>query len=394
MRIQETEDRCKRILFVDDDPNVLHGIERILFEMEDEWETAFAGSGRQALEFLQQEPFDVIVSDMRMPEMDGAELLSIVSERFPHMARIVLSGQSDLDLIVKSVKPAHQYLAKPCTADKLNETLMRAFAVRDLLADPMLLALVSKLTSVPSMPVLYHEVMLEMQSPDFRLTRIGEIISQDAGMTAKVLQLVNSAFFGLAVNVTSPVQAAKMLGADILRGLILTVKIFSEFKGTPQQARMMSQMSEHCLLVASLAREVARFEGQSKDIVGDAFIAGVTHDIGKLILAQNLPEEFEKVCAYARENRVASVDAEREMLGSTHPQVGAYLMGLWGLPAAIVDAVAFHHQPSLASSAAFSPLTATHIANCLISDEPMDRPYLEQLSLADHLDDWTALADG
>lgn len=378
----------KRILFVDDEESVLRGLRRTMLEMEDEWEMEFASSGETALQVLKNQDFDVIVSDMRMPEMDGSELLQKVAEGYPDIVRIVLSGHSDMELIMKAVGPTHQYLSKPCSAESLNEVLEQAFSIRGLLSNDRLKSLVSRLKDIPSMPMLYKKVILEMQSPDFRLARIGEIISRDAGMTTKVLQMVNSSFFGLGVKVSDPAHAAKLLGADILKSLILSIKIFSEFKGTQKQQKYIECLSNHSLQVALLAKKIAAHENADKSEMSDAFVAGITHDIGKMILIQNLPVEYEACLTRAQEQSTTELAAEYEILGSSHMEVGAYLTGLWGLPANIVNAVAYHHRPSKCSETQFSPLTAIHIANSLIIKQPLDEPYLEGLGLLQHLPEW------
>ena len=103
-----------RILFVDDEPLVLQGLQRMLRPMRNEWEMAFVESGRRALEEMATLPFQVVVSDMRMPGMNGAQFLSHVQELYPRTVRLILSGHADKDLIMKCVGTAHQFLAKPC----------------------------------------------------------------------------------------------------------------------------------------------------------------------------------------------------------------------------------------------------------------------------------------
>ena len=110
----------KRILFVDDEPMILQGIQHSLRGMRAEWEVALANSGAEALETMAQAPFDVVITDMRMPGMDGAQLLDLVKVKFPRTVRIILSGQSDRETILRSVGPSHQYLSKPCDLDELK----------------------------------------------------------------------------------------------------------------------------------------------------------------------------------------------------------------------------------------------------------------------------------
>lgn len=185
------------ILFVDDEPNVLRSIRRMLHGLRQEWDMKFVESGHEALSLLAKEAFEVIITDMRMPQMDGAQLLTEVKKQYPHMVRIVLSGHTDKDMILKSVQQAHQYLSKPCDAETLKSTISRTRARRSLLSQESLKRIVSKIDVLPSLPSLYAEIINELQSSDLSIQKIGQIISKDLGMTAKVLQMVNSAFFGI-----------------------------------------------------------------------------------------------------------------------------------------------------------------------------------------------------
>ena len=219
----------KRILFVDDEPMVLDGLRRMLRGMRNEWEMEFATSGHDALKILDGKRFNVIVTDMRMPGMDGCQLLNHVKELHPQVVRIVLSGHSDKDMVLKSIGPVHQFLSKPCDAETIKTTVARVCSMRDIMEDEALIKVVSGVESLPSLPELYSEVVDEVNSAEGSLNRVGEIISRDSGMSAKILQLVNSAFFGLPRHITSPVRAVQLLGLETVKALVLTVKIFSMF---------------------------------------------------------------------------------------------------------------------------------------------------------------------
>lgn len=148
----------KRILFVDDDPNVLNGLKRSLWSMRKEWNMAFAPGGEEALKALEQAAFDVVVSDMRMPGMDGTQLQDEVLRRYPHIVRIILSGQSDQEMIFHSISATHQFLAKPCGGEQLKATIQRAFSLRDVLKSDSLRRLVAGMQTVPSLPTLFGEI--------------------------------------------------------------------------------------------------------------------------------------------------------------------------------------------------------------------------------------------
>ncbi len=395
----------KKILFVDDETKILDGLRRLLRPMRKEWDMAFVSSGGEALETLAGDRFDVIISDMRMPGMDGATLLKTVMQQYPQLVRIVLSGQSSEEAAMRSVGVAHQFLAKPCDAEKLKQTIDRAFSLRGVLGNESLKEVLSQTKTLPSLPALYVEVTEELQYPDASVRRIGEIISKDPGMTAKVLQLVNSAFFGLSRQVSSPVEAASLLGTESLRSLVLSVGIFSEFKGTKTPGFDLDALLAHSTRAGGLAKKIAVAEKAPRGAVDDAMMAGVLHDIGKLPLVQNFPESYCEVLDIAEKRNITHCDAEREVLGATHAEVGAYLLGLWGLPDSILEAVAFHHCPrNSGHGAAFSPLTAVHVADVLEHEfretgdavprtTGVDLDYLAGLNLSGRVPAWRDMCE-
>lgn len=390
----------KRILFVDDEPNVLAGIRRMLHPMREEWEMAFASGGEEALAVLANEPFDVVVSDMRMPGMDGAQLLSEVKQRYPQVVRIVLSGHSEDDMVLRSVGPAHQYLAKPCDPRQLKEIVGRACALRDLLSEDSLRNLVSQMSTIPSLPETYTEIVEELQSPEASIKKVGKIISEDVGMTAKVLQLVNSAFFGLRRHVSDPAQAASFLGVDTLKALVLSIQVFSHFDALEIEGLCLDTLWNHSAMTGAMAKCTAVAEDGPEQLRDHALLAGLLHDAGKLVIAANLPERYSNVLTSVESEGLEFSEAERRIFTNTHAEVGAYLLGLWGLPDPIVEAVAFHHNPSRCMGDGFTPLTAVHVADALYHESRhprdgkvsvLDTEYLEQLGLADRLPAWRGL---
>jgi len=208
------------VLFVDDEPLVLQGLKRMLRGEREAWTMRFATSGREALGLLEREAFDALVTDLRMPGMDGEQLLNTVKDRHPHMVRIVLSGGMNQASSFKTVRCAHRYLAKPCDAEALKSALSQALALRRWVDDHRLRELLARLESLPSLPEVYAELLAEIQAPNSSFRRVGDLIARDVGMTAKVLQIVNSAFFGLARRILSPQDAVAMLGYDTLKALV------------------------------------------------------------------------------------------------------------------------------------------------------------------------------
>ncbi|HZP83561.1 MAG TPA: response regulator [Chthonomonadaceae bacterium] len=388
----------KRILFVDDEPNILQGLQRMLRPMRHEWDIAFAQSGPEALKLLEQAPFDIVVSDMRMPRMNGAQFLAEVRDRHPQIVRIILTGQSDQEAILRAIGSTHQYLSKPCNADTLKSTVARACALRDLLASDALKKLVSKMTTLPSPSSLYCQMIAALEAPNTSLHQVAEIVAKDVGMTAKILQLVNSSFFGLPHQISDAAQAISLIGLDTVKTLVLSVHVFEQYTGSMIQTSYVDSLWRHSLQVGTYARHIAQAEGQPRYELEAAFTAGLLHDVGKLALITYLPLQYKQTLARAQKDDLPLVEVEKKLLGATHAEVGAYLMGLWGLPDPVVEALAWHHYPGQRPGKGFSPLTAVHVANALayetttqaamIPPPRVDEMYLAKHGLAEHLPEW------
>jgi HD-like signal output (HDOD) protein/CheY-like chemotaxis protein len=383
----------RRLLFVDDEAMVLNGLRRALHGMRQEWNMEFVDSAAAALQALDQEPYDAIISDMRMPVMDGAQLLEQVKQRHPDVVRIVLSGQSSREAIFRSIAPAHQFLSKPCDPQELMARLGQAFSMRDLLSNQSLKTVVSGLRSIPSLPALYKELTAVLQGDDPSLAQIERIISKDVGMAAKILQLANSAFIGSRGRVSSLIQAVSLIGTETVRTLVLSVHVFSSCDNSEVTAYLPA-LWEHSIAVACLAQRIASSQGCAKSAVEESFTAGLLHDVGKVIFLSEMAGKYRKILGT---NPCAILALELEHLGCTHPQAGAYLMSIWGLPIHLVHAVAFHHSPSQTGETQFSSLTAVHVADAIASamdpstlnqDIEMDFDYLDCLKLRERETLW------
>jgi HD-like signal output (HDOD) protein len=388
----------RRILFVDDEPNVLMGLERNLRSMREEWEMEFVSGGDEALKVLALRPFDAIVTDMRMPGMSGAQLLERVQELSPQTIRIILSGQSDRESVFRSITSSHQFLSKPCDPDQLKLMLARTIALTDLLENESLKRFMSKLKSIPSLPLLYQEVTRELRSDSASASKIGEIIAKDMGMTAKILQIANSAAHGIRTEISEPSRAVQLLGLDTVETMVLSLSIFSILDTRVLSPENVEQLWNRSLSASRIAKSIAIAEGVSGRDLDGYQTAGLLHNIGELVLASADPKAYRMI-----EDRTASMglvrsQVETELFGCGHAEVGAYLLGIWGLPTSIVEAVAWHHNPSRSPATQFSPLAAVHVA-CAFDAQfhaegkefggDLDQGFLERIGLTGRLEAWS-----
>jgi putative nucleotidyltransferase with HDIG domain len=385
------------VLFVDDEAQVLRGIERALEGANVDWNSHFVENANGALAYLSQNSVDAIVTDMRMPGTDGGQLLEIVAAKFPAVVRVVLSGQATRDAVYRAINPMHQYLAKPCNIHELIATLHKSLALREVLQSESLRALVGKVSRLPSTPEIYERLVAELNSDDANATTIGEIVRCDPAMTAKILQCVNSAVFGLKRSVSSPAQAVSLLGGDTIKALVLSVGVFGEYESSDGEQQLAKEIADHSLAVAELAARISRFEGCDHDEISDAFTAGLLHDVGKLILAHELPRQYRVAREEATRQGLAEYKLEMEGIGATHASIGAYLFALWGLPQSVVESVGLHHSINVCRGESFSPLLAVIVANYLVNEQDGTscsdsrsevQRLLEDIDYGGHLDVW------
>lgn len=290
----------KRVLFVDDEPNILDGLRRMLRSLRNQYDMDFASGGREALDLMARERYDVVISDMRMPGMDGAELLGKIQSQYPHTIRIMLTGQADEQSVMRTVGVVHQFLAKPCDPELLKTILIKTAALQDILSDGGLKDLISQIGALPSLPTTYDKLQKAMASPDVEINEIGRIIEKDIAMTAKVLQLVNSSFFGIYTKVDSPGRAVKLLGLDTIKVLVLGLGIFSQIR-IPKDIIPVDMLWSHSLCVGKIAKTLTAHYADDKELISNAFLAGILHDIGKLILVSHQPDKYRQVIHLARE---------------------------------------------------------------------------------------------
>jgi HD-like signal output (HDOD) protein len=353
-----------RVLFVDDEPLVLQGLQRMLRPLRAEWDMEFVESGPKALERVAQAPFDVVVSDMRMPGMNGAQLLNEVMKRHPSTIRLILSGHADQDLIMKCVGSTHQYLAKPCEPEALRATIANASSLGSSLRNETLRKLVSQMDRLPSIPSLYTQVLEKLQQPEVPLDEVGEVIAKDIGMTAKILKLVNSAFFGLRRQISNPAEAVTYLGMETIKALVLSINAFSQYEHVKLGNVSLESIWNHSLVVAAAARAVAHAQGTEAKLAEEAFVAGMLHDTGKLVLASNCASRYDEAVKLAHDKQIALGEAEQQVFGANHADVGGYLLGLWGLPVPVVEAIALHHRPDQSLSKTFHSVNRRSRRQC------------------------------
>ncbi len=387
----------KKLLFVDVDPKLSVGMAQLCAESGEKFELRRAASAREALASLATAPCDVVVAELGLPGTNGGELLAEMRQHHPRCVRILLAESRQRELAARYAGEAHQTLPRGVSNNALLNALLRAGALHDVLNSERLMNLVGNLKSLPSMPGLYLSLISAMKDPNSTVESLGEIIARDIGMTARVLQIVNSAVFGLREKIASPGQAATFLGLDTLRSLVLSVGVFSQFEKGEIEEFSVEKIWEHSLEVAAFTRAILVAERCDKKLLEEGALAGMMHDCGKLVLASNRAKRLQAAMLLSARDGLDRTETERRIFGASHAGLGAYLLCEWGMPSGVIEAVCFHHTPGQCREQDFSLLTAVHAANCLAHADldaasgeipGLDREYLERLGLARRLPQW------
>lgn len=388
-----------QVLFVDDEQDILNGLRRALRKQRGEWEMVFATSAQDALQEIKKTSFDVVVSDMRMPGMDGAEFLEIVRQQLPNSFRIILSGFSEEASTLKTIGPAHRYLAKPCPPEVLVNVIFSGCSLRRLIKNDLILQMVNGLGSLPSPPNVIMDLLRELDSPNASVKSVANIIAQDIALSTQVLRLTNSAFFSLPTQATTPMQAVSILGFDTIRSVLMISGIFNQFNVLRSIQGKFERLAINSLTIGEVAKALCEEERCDKMISDHAQCAGTLSHLGSLLLMSLKPNEFLKAAETCDHNQTTIYEVERKLTGIGHAELGAYLLGLWGFSQPIVEAVAYHHTPELCPSDAVTAVTFVHAAQYLCKPHnhrdatrplrhSLNEEYLTRIGVIDKLPRW------
>jgi HD-like signal output (HDOD) protein len=391
----------RRVLFVDDEGDVLEALRDALRPHRAQWAMSFVDNGQAALTLLEHERHDVIVSDLLMPGVDGATLLERVRDRHPTAVRIVLSGHADLDMVARAAGVAHRLIAKPCDTEDLARVIEGTCALQQMTARLELRGCVAGASSLPSIPRLYAELSELLASGDANARDAARVIQSDMAMSAKILQLANSAYFGRRNPVSQVAEAVAYLGLEPVRALVLHAEAFHRLRVSPPIPGFdLEALHTHCTRVGQVARGLLAETNARRS--GDAFAAGLLHDLGLLILAAQDRAGLAGMLARAREQQRPLYEVERERHSVTHGDIGAHLLALWGLPQTVTEAVAHHHEAP-PPDGLFDERAAVYVANILIEEleaevlpealapSRLDETYIEHSGLGNRLPGWRRL---
>ena len=337
------------ILFVDDEVNILQALKRMLHPHRQQWAMTFCSSGEEALQLLREQQFDVLVTDIRMPQVDGSRVLFESFLYQPETMRCILSGFADREQTIKVAGTAHQFLSKPCTKDAIENMVQRAQQAQERLPQSEIRRAVSRVSAVPCRSSVLRKLSNELQQEQPDLDLVVDLIASDIGMSAKIIQLVASSFFGRCAAVFCPREAVTLLGVELIAGLLSEMGIFTPFLCDPEILNI-DQLCDDAIEAARLARATAETQGTNARTANVAYLSSYLRDVGKIVLAHQFPDRYLRVTNLIKEDGLPQGVAEQQIFGATSASVGGYLLEVWGFPQDVVNEVASFDAVALLDS--------------------------------------------
>ena len=380
------------VLFVDDEPLMRELYRNLSRELGPDYRVQTVAGGTDALKILAAEPVDIIVSDLAMPEMPGGEFLTSVERLYPEIMRVVISGVADELAVARCLMYGHRYFQKPLDIKEIANVVRRISRHQKVIRSAKVKKIVGRSNVLPTPPETYLRLTELLQDPDSPLDEASRIIESDPGLTTKLLQVVNSAAFGYGSKLTTVEDAVQIAGVEVVRSLLLVIQARNFGEKRLRNKQLLASFWKHSLDTGARCRTLARAEQLSTTEQANCFTAGLLHDIGKLVLAANEEKEYAELVTASVREKVPVYKKELALYEATHADIGAYLLGLWGLPDAIVHCVDRHHSLATETGSDFTPLLCVHLAQNLVPIgervAELDEKFLAQAGLASRVPEW------
>ena len=381
-----------RMLTVDDDPLILRALNRTFHTQRPEWEVVSVDSGEEAVRKMAGSRFDIVLTDMQMPGMDGSQVLHHARQLQPDAVRVVLSGHAPLRRILEAEGDYHRFLVKPVDPNDLV-VILDSFCLDPTAEDARTArSFVAGLERVPSLSRHLVALKEQLQQPTPNLQRLAAIIGQDIGMASKVLKLVNSAYMPFRRSITSLAQAVEFLGVDLLQEMVLSRDLLAAAVNEHPEGLSLEAVWAHSVRVGRLARELVYKETGDRRAAEETYSVGLLHDIGLVAMAIHPGCPYHSVLEKGLAQGNLLTQMEREAFGTDHIQVGAQLVSLWGLPAPFASAIERQYLTSLDDPPTLISL-ALHAAHSWLDQHITPGDFTEGTAMPDYPEAGLACAD-
>lgn len=337
----------RNVLFVDDEAMLLKLYDIFFNQKADKWKAYICSDPNEVNEIIKNNPVDIVVSDYNMLNMDGAEVLKKVVEKFPWVIRIIITASYDEAQRLKALNYAHRCIIKPAKLKDMESDIENAFMIFKSDISRIVRTKITGIDSLPAIPKIFKELTDEInKGEDASLGEIAKIVAKDPNMSVNILKIINSPFFSKDKNIVKAEHAVTMLGLNIVKSLILSAELIKIFPVTNENAKLIDDVIEHSTLCAQLMKLIFEYEKKSGNVkpedVDLAETIGMLHDVGKIMLASLYPALYRDIHDIKHSSDESFSGLERHIIGVDHAEVAAYLLSLWGLPSKIPEIISKH----------------------------------------------------
>lgn len=372
-----------KIIFADREEKILKILSRILESENGDLNTFYFNDAESAVKELEFDDTDMIVCDLDMYLESGIPLLDFAKENHPGVIRVILTGYSQEATALQAIQKAHQLFLKPIESFHLKDKIYKTLSLKEYIQNEQLRKLIAGINEIPVLPEFYYKLEHMLEQPDVSITEVKNLIAHDPALVAKILQLVNSAFFGFSKNISDLTQAISFLGLKIIKTLVLYLSVTATIKIAPHLLKVQNEIWHHSLKAASIARDIAKELNFTQDEIDNAYAAGILHDIGKLVLL-SYNNYYEEVTERSKTLQCSFYEAELSYFETSHGDVGAYLLGLWGLPDLIVESVHYHHHELFKKDEEVNIKSVLQITELVVREEMPDTEEVIRKYIIEH----------
>lgn len=376
------------VLIVDKENKINNVLASRANELNEVYNFHLVEDASKVFEAINKSEIEIVVSNLSLDDRNEIETLTKIKDEYPHIFIVVIASAENKLSVNDIYRFAHQILSEPCNYDGLISSFARRDRMVKYLHDGKLMGLINKVSDLPTIPETYLRLEDELKNDNMSLQRISSILSEDLSFTVKILHIVNSPFFGLKYKINNVLQAVSLLGVNIIKSLVLYHHTFSISPIGPKHRKYFEELWVHSNKVGRYAEQIL-FDTTNNEIemMEEAYIAGLLHDIGKVVMlsVNGYPDN---IFSMVEAKNLRYTNAEYNIYGTSHSEIGAYFLTLWGLPERTANAVYSHNNPSMVDFNKFTVENAVFIANLLAHDKNLDLSDMQKLNLGVHPQSW------
>ncbi len=382
-----------KVLIVSDDEKVVADIRKSEEAVFQNASFQFATTEDEAKRLLDSKEFAVVCIEFSTSKINGLEFLSFVKDKYPKTFRVLFTDPSKRERAVYSTTDVHRFINKPLIDQDFVKTIEHFQGLSKYDLDSKTISAILGIGPIPTMPEVYIRLEREINKPEVSIHRIADIISNDPLAAAKVMHIVYSSFYNISKSIVNLVHAINFLGLDIIKSLVLYIKVFILKNQPPEIQNYLKKIRDHSIDVAKVSKAIMNLECKDRDLIDSAYISGLLHDIGKIIMVQ-CSDKSKRMTFVSEQGEENQLEREIEKFGVSHVSAGAYLLSSWNFPSEIISSVASHQNPEIIANGELGLSQIVYIANALVNGNDLLIDEVKKMYGVERVEGWMEFIPG